>query len=807
MAGVLPGESALSRPLMCSILLASTMLAGVPAAYAQSEGGSQAASGGGGIEEVIVTAEKRSENMQRVAVSIQAFDSKKLDELHLTDFNSYVRYLPSVTYTVGGAGGGNGGPGFANVYMRGVVSGNDGNHSGSLPSVGVYLDEEPITTIGGTLDIHIYDIERVEALAGPQGTLYGASSQAGTLRIITNKPNPDGFEASYSAEVNTVEDGGIGYTVNGMVNIPLDDRIAVRIVAWNEHDAGFIDNVRGTRTFPSSGITVDNVKLVNSDINQVNKIGARAALQIDLNENWTVTPTVMFQNERSDGIFGFDPSVGDLQVNEFFPEFVHDNWYQAGLTVQGKIANLDLVYSGSYLQRRIGGQSDYTAYAFWYDTLLGYGAYFTDSSGNLIDPSQFIRQKDIFTKQSHELRVSTPQDSRLRGVAGVFYERQTHDILQRYQVLGINPAISIPNWPDTIWLTDQTRVDRDAAFFTDVSFDILPNLTLTGGVRVFTYRNSLQGFFGFGDGFSSQTGVSQCFTPVSTKFKSLPCLNLQKSVNETGTTRKVNLKYQVTDDKMVYFTYSTGFRPGGINRRSTIPPYTSDTLTNYEVGWKTSWYDNRVRFNAAFYWEEWDDFQFSFLGQNSFTEIHNAGSANIKGIETDITWLPIDGLTLTAAGAYNDAKLTSDFCGPVVNGVVVTQCPGPLDPNPPQSPAGTQLPITPKYKVNGTARYEFEVGDALVHLQSAVAYQSASQPDLRIFERSLLGRQPEFTTVDFSAGVDRDNWSAELFVANATDKRAQLYRYANCTTAICGNEPSVLVNPPRTIGFRFSQRF
>ena len=202
------------------------------------------------METIIVTAQKRSEDLQKVPVAMQALPAERLEELHITDFNDYVKFFPSVTYTAGGAGGGNAAPGFANISMRGIVSGNDGNHSGPLPTVGVYLDEQPITTIGGTLDMHLYDINRVEVLSGPQGTLYGASSEAGTIRIITNKPDASAFSAAYDVQGNTVAHGGQGYIAEGYVNVPLADNVAIRVVAWSEHDAGYIDNVPGTRTYP-----------------------------------------------------------------------------------------------------------------------------------------------------------------------------------------------------------------------------------------------------------------------------------------------------------------------------------------------------------------------------------------------------------------------------------------------------------------------------------------------------------------------------------------------------------------------------
>ncbi|HJW40074.1 MAG TPA: TonB-dependent receptor [Rhizomicrobium sp.] len=801
-----------ARPALWQILLTSTMLTGI--AHAAD------ATKPTGIETIVVTAEKRSEDIQKAPLSIQALPAEKLDQLHITDFADYVQFLPSVTYTVGGAGAGNGGPGFANVSMRGVSSGNDGNHSGSLPTVGIYLDEQPITTIGGALDVHVYDIARVESLSGPQGTLYGASSEAGTIRIITNRPDPSAFSAAYDVGVNTVDHGSVGYEGEGFVNIPLADNVAIRLVGYSEHDAGFIDNVPGTRFFPTSGITASNAAIAKNDFNSVDTYGGRAALEFDLDNNWTITPTIIAQHTQSSGVFAYDPSVGDLEVQHFFPEYAHDSWVQAALTVQGKIANLDVVYSGGYMDRQINAASDYTDYSFFYDTLYGYGAYIYDNHGNFINPQQYITEKDHFTKLSQELRFSTPSDQRVRFVGGLFFERQGHYILQNYQIANLSDTnadpgvgqLSVPNWPGTLWLTDQQRYDNDYALFGELAYDITPQVTFTAGLRAFYAANSLKGFFGFSADYSSHTGVSQCFAPTSVD--NGPCTNLDKSVYESGYTHKLNLTYRIDDDRMVYATWSTGFRPGGVNRRGTIPPYQPDRLTNFELGWKTSWFDHTLVLNGAAYLDFWSNFQFSFLGLNSFTEIHNAGTARIAGLEGDATWQPVTGLTINGSASYDDSHLLKDFCGPVG----VTQCPSAADPNPPEAPAGTPLP-TPKFKSNLTSRYEFPLFQGfLAHVQSSVVYQGDSWADLRVTApnpvtgvyvpiRAALGRQRAFTNVDFTVGVETDNWAVDLSILNAFDERDDLYRYAECTTQICGAEPYVATNTPREIGLKFSQKF
>ena len=768
---------------LASAQIGSAMI-GLPVAWAQEQDAT------GGIEEVVVTAQKRSESLQNVPLSIQAIGTARLEELQVSDFKDYAKFLPSVSFQTSG-------PGFAQVYMRGVASGGDGNHSGPLPSVGIYLDEQPITTIQGALDIHVYDIARVESLAGPQGTLYGASSQAGTIRIITNKPDPRGFKAGYDVSVNSVANGGVGYVAEGFVNLPLSDNAAVRLVGWHEHDAGYIDNVRGTRTFPTAGVTINNFARAKNDYNDVDTTGARAALKIDLDDSWTFTPTIMGQQQKSNGNFGFDPGVGDLKLTHFYPEGSKDRWVQAALTIEGKIGNFDMVFAGSYLKRDVDTQQDYSDYSYFYDTAYGY--YLTDDSGANINPAQFIDGKDAYKKQSVELRVSSPQDQRLRYVVGGFVQRQQHGIEQRYQVAGLGRSSEVSGWPDTLWLTEQTRIDRDSALFGEATFDFTEKLSLTGGLRFFRAKNSLAGFFGFGSGFSSSTGEVACFGPGT---NGAPCTNLDKTTNETDRTHRLNLSYRIDSDKMVYATWSRGFRPGGINRRGTLPPYKSDFLTNYELGWKSSWAGKRVRFNGAVFQEDWKDFQFALLGSNGLTEIKNAGQARIKGIEADLTVALTDAFSMTAGVALLDAKLTENYCGFVnAQGDPESNCAQP------QSPKGTELPVTPRFKANITGRYEFNVGSVEAFVQAAAVYQGDSWTDLRLAERQILGKQKSYTLADISIGGTKGPYSFELFVKNALDERAELTRYAECAEAVCGSQTYIVPTQPRLIGVRFGQKF
>ncbi|MFL6592481.1 MAG: TonB-dependent receptor [Luteimonas sp.] len=763
------------------------------------------------LDAITVTSQKRVENLQKVPISVQVLGETKLRQQDVQDFDDYAKLVPSLSYSSIG-GGVFSGPGFAQVYMRGVASGGDGNHSGSQPSVGMYLDEQPITTIQGSLDIHIYDVERIEALAGPQGTLYGASSEAGTVRIITNKPDPGGFSSGYAAEVNAIQDGGIGHVLEGFVNAPLSPAAAIRLVGWQKHDAGYVDNVHGTRTFPSSGVTMDNAALVDDNYNWANTTGARAALKIDLNDSWSVTPSIIGQRQKANGSTGFEQSIGDLQLHHYFPERSDDRWTQASLSIQGQIGNFDLNYTYAHLKRDVDSDADYSDY-FWYDELFAYGQYFYDDAGTLIPPAQRIHAKDGYTKTSNEIRLTSPKDNRWRFVTGLFWQQQGHDIFQNYRVDGLASSLSVSGWPETIWLTAQQRTDKDEAAFGELSFDITPTLTATAGGRWFRTRNSLVGFFGYGSGFSGSTGEAACFSQDD--FHGAPCINLDKSTSESGSLGRANLTWQASDTKMLYATWSEGFRPGGINRRGTVPPYKSDFLTNYELGWKTSWADNRLAWNGAVFQEDWKDFQFSYLGANGLTEIRNAAQARIRGLETDLRWAATYNLSITGGAAFYDSKLTKDYCGAVspATGEPITDCPagstvdGVDFPDGPQAPEGTRLPVTARFKGNLTARYTFDLWGGEAFGQAAVIHQGERRVDLRVVQNDTVGDLKAYTLADLSVGFRRDNWSIDVFLKNAFNNRAELARFTECKIETCGAEPYTVVTQPRTLGVRFSQDF
>jgi len=787
-------------------LLASTILGASGAAFAQDAAPVDAASD---ANEIIVTATKRSETLQNVPISLQVLSPAVMEQHQVASFDDYVKLLPSVSYQSFG-------PSQAQLYFRGIASGGDGLASGPLPGSGLYIDEIPVTTIYQSLDIHVYDMARVEALAGPQGTLYGASSLSGTLRLITNRPDPSKFEAGYDLQLNKFGKGDAGGELEGFVNYPLTDSMAFRVVGFYERDGGYIDNTPAERTYQrphyqvqfddttpvlTSPLTVNNSRFVEKNFNDVESYGGRAALGIDLDDSWTATPAVIYQHQKANGAFLFDPRAGDLKVHDFTPDRNLDKWWLASLTIQGKLSDWDVTYSGSYLHRVVDNVADYSYFSVAYDTYVDYN-YAFDGAGNDIDPTQVIHGHDKYTKQAHEIRVSSPAENRFRLTAGMYFQRQADHRLAEYIIPGISNAVSpfsppVPGGgPDDVYFTHIYRVDRDYAVFGEASLDVLPGLTLTGGIRGFMAKNTLYGFSGGASAVSASCVVQTA----------IGCPNIDKRYVASGETHKGNLTWKIDRDRMVYFTYSTGFRPGGNNRNIValgqtvnVPPYQADTLTNYEIGWKTSWFNRSLRVNGAIFLEDWRDIQYSLPGLLGIFSTFNAGSARSKGVEGDISWA-IGRLNLMASGTYVDAKLRSSFCDQV-NGC------DPANGGAVLAPKGTRLPITPKFKINGTARYSFDLGASKSFLQAGISHQSGTTSYLTTDGESVLGPTKGFTTFDFSAGTQIWGMSFELFIQNAFDKRGILSKNTVCAPSLCGPYARLYPIKPQFFGLKVGQKF
>jgi outer membrane receptor protein involved in Fe transport len=652
----------------------------------------------------------------------------------------------------------------------------------------------------------------------------------------------------------------MGGKAEGMINIPVARNIAFRGVAFYQKDAGFIDNVPGSRTYCGTatrdpvtdeingcihdGITVNNNAFVRKNINSKTTYGGRAALKVDLNENWTVTPTIMHQYSKLDGFYAYDPTLGEFNVQRFRKEYAKDQFTQAAMTVEGKVWNFDVTYAGAYMDRPTYSIQDYTDYTDAYDAYyessggLANYFYFEDAAGNDIDPRQYIVGKEHFKKMSHEVRIATPQENRLRALVGAFYQRQTNHIYQNYLVDGLAPDLSVNGWPGTVWLTLENRKDKDWALFGEGEFDVTPTVTLIAGGRLYKFDNSLFGFAGFGksplftedNGFppppnaaGGSSGVRRCLTVNGLQLlddedsplapggiAGIPCTNVGTLVDGhaaplhrkgSGFLHRLSARWKPARDLMFYATWSRGFRPGGINRQPSEPPYDPDFLTNYEIGWKTGF--GPLTWNGAIYHQVWKKFQFSFLGANSLTVIHNGRDANINGVETDLSYVN-GGLNLSAAAAYTDAETKGNICEVSTDD---RQCSATFV----VTPSGTRLPITPKFKATATARYTWPIWTGKMHVQGSIAYRGSAPVDLRqdidgggLNPNDYLGRLHASTVVDTFFGYDWDRYTAELFVSNLFDDRDEAARFVACS--IC-TQTKILPGRPRTIGLRLGARF
>ena len=720
------------------------------------------------LEEVVVTATKRSANLQDVAISMSTLDQSSLDDLNISKFEDYVKQLPSVSFTQRR-------PGQANLFMRGISEGGNGNQSLQGPSVAIYLNEQPVTAIGFNLDVHVYDVERIEVLMGPQGTLYGAASQAGNLRIITNQPDTAAFEAGFDISMESISGGGNGYMVEGFANLPLSDNAALRLSAWWDEDGGYIDAVSGTITYPLSEITRDNQAYLRDDFNESEKHGLRAALKVDLNDSWTATVSAMHQKVDSDGVWDHDPDgAGEFAVARFFDDRQSDEWTQFAGTVEGDLGFADLTYAGSFLDRDFDTYSDYSHYSID-GAVEAYYTCYTSYFGPCVDPSIQYSNFSELSFQTHELRLAS-QGERVDWIVGAFYSDQETAFESRWSVPPINPGAAVVD--DLYFITDQVRNDKEISVFGEVTYRITPELAATVGYRRFDGETTLQGL------------VGTIWWPVGGfAFSDMrPPDNVDSKAEYEDDTLKLNLSYQLSDDTMLYATYAEGYRPGGANRSPGVgETYEPDFLESYELGVKSSLLDGRMRFNAAVYFMEWDEIQLGFFNPDIslLGLVDNVGSAESRGFEFDTTFLATENLELSLAYAYNKAELTEGYSART-------------DSVEPDAIDGQDLPFTPDTKYTATASYSFTAMNMPTTLSVNYAYTDEMWNDIFLANREAMD---DYGLLSASWRLQGDGWQASLFADNLTDEVAELYINSADIQRL------VTVNKPRTIGVSFGLRF
>lgn len=522
----------------------------VSAAIAAALAGSGAAHAQRAIEEITVTATKRAEPMQDIPVSIQALTGDSLEELGVTNFDQYVEYLPNVVQSGRG-------PGQSEIYIRGAATEQSSititSVQGSAPSVALYQDEQPVSFAGRNLDIYATDLERIEVLPGPQGTLFGASSQTGTVRLITNKPQHDTFQTGFGTSFSTTKDGEMSTAVQAYINMPLSEKLAVRVAAYTDSAGGWIDNVPGTYTGdievmnrnqissaahictgdpavddPIGGNcggvratmqTADNSHLVEDDFNEAVYRGARLGASYDINDEWNLLVQHTSQTLKTEGVFEYDPNLpGEESVNRFNPTRNQDEFGLTTWTVDGRLAELDIIYTGGFLDRDVFYQQDYTGYT----NGGGYQAYYICTGGysnatECFDPSKHYLGNTTNERFTNELRVSTNPENRWRATAGVFIDEQESTSDGQFQYFGsidagfnhaqapgtiTNPPNAPPDegnivsavdgvtnpfsrGPATTFVNSFTREESQIAFFGEFSFDITDDLSASIGARVY----------------------------------------------------------------------------------------------------------------------------------------------------------------------------------------------------------------------------------------------------------------------------------------------------------------------------------
>ena len=839
-------------------------VASVIAAGFAASGASFAASQA--IEEVIVTATKTSASAQDIPVAVSALTSEKLDQMGVSNFQDYLIQLPGVS--AGGSG-----PGQNTIYIRGVASTTPAisiaGVAGLAPNVAFYLDEQPLAQPGRNLDVYAADLNRVEVLAGPQGTLFGASSQAGTVRLITNKPDPTSAYGKLKVGFASMNEGGTNNNFEAMYNLPVSDNITLRGVVYSDDKGGFIDNVQGTRTLEESarfrpegymrsngvpvsaartgfqagadlsGVTfeaADNTDLVEKDHNTSKYTGARLSALINLSDDWDLLLSHTTQELEADGVFFADPNLGDLEVQSFNDDTLTDEFDNTSWTLTGRIAGLDVVYTGAFTERTADQNIGYSDYMFvgqylpYYtcDVTVTYSAPASGPTGTCYAPDMYAPSHSETEVSTHEVRFTTDQDKSVRLTGGAFFsdttlqERVSFTYPGSIKAQGYDAAAgpgfsgnnlsyqdgylstNVPFGPGEIFRNDVQRTDEQYGIFGELSYDISDELSVTLGARYYdievdfdgSANGSFYNFYGVGsaDAQVFGTNIADLYDGDGI-YQGNAVEGIPDKATDNGTIGKMTVSYAPTDDMMLYATISEGYRAGFLNRPGgytskdglyTVPyEFGSDDMTNYEFGWKTDLMDGRMRFNGSVFLAQIGGLQTTIFDPsiaNLFFS-DNAADAEVRGLEADLIWAPesVEGLTISAGLSMLDTEITKTL---TTSKDVV---------------AGDSLAFAPELQGNLQARYEWQTTSGMTaHIMPHLAHSAESYSDIIRINRDRIHG---WTMIGLTAGVTTDTWGAELFINNLTDERAEMSRnYIN-------DRERVSYAAPRTMGVRMSYNF
>jgi iron complex outermembrane recepter protein len=574
--------------------------------------------------EVIISANRLEETFQNVPITIQTLTGDQLKQLGVSTLDDLLKYTPNVTYS------GNG-PGTGNIFIRGLGFVGTGNQTLSttapFPNVALYLDDQTMQFPARNNDVYLVDMARVEVLEGPQGTLLGGGAQAGAIRYITNKPDLNATTGEFNAGYGVTAHGDPNNTLNAVLNVPLvPGTFALRAVIFSDHQGGYIDNVPGTIGYPPGSVpatlggnpTANNASLVGRNTNPVDYGGARLEASWSINDNWNLLLEQNYQDMEADGYFYAYPfasdgaALGPYEITAFTPAHNRDRYESTSWTVNGNVADLSVVYTGSYMVRHIDGQQDYSNYirsvrGAYYGCIGPGASYFNSTlfpplaSKKLQCYAPVGNWQDIVSNQhlSHELRVSTPTDSRVRGLFGAYWEKFNIDDEMNFNYLAIpqcspqNLAVALSGGADclsavgpvpgayagapqlrtgtgTAFGEDDQRGYKQTALFASIDFDIIPKtLTITGGTRWYSYEEYEEGSEFYTESTSSGYVLDHANGVCTEQGLCGVPINLRKS--ESGFASRANLTWHMTPDIMAYYTFSQGFRPGGFNRVFSLP--------------------------------------------------------------------------------------------------------------------------------------------------------------------------------------------------------------------------------------------
>jgi iron complex outermembrane receptor protein len=773
---------------------------------ADADNGAAAAAEGPALEEIVVTAQKRASTVQDTPISITAVSGADLAERGITDFSTLAAETPGISMR-------NNGPGQTEFEMRGMTS-----SGGNSPTVGFYLDDVPMTSPAQAqngkvvIDPSLYDLNRAEMLRGPQGTLYGSGSMGGTVKLVTNQPDPQAFHVSGEASVSeTTDGGGFNYTVNGMLNLPLiDNQMALRLVGTDSRTSGWIDRIV-LSDFPlpdPTGFIRGNVlgAPVAADYKQSNEehlAGARATLLWQVTDNFTLTPTVFYQRVEQDGPSAYDSVPGTMAHYQPFDiaEPYSDQFTLGALTANYRAASFDVTSVTARWTRR-SAQTQDTSESFENPftciTIAPDCGELPFYGGNGVGTGPVVgTETDPSSQVSEELRIASTGDGPLKGVAGVFYSDFNSQWQLNTQSQNNLSYVDFSNFTTpaattTVWGLNEPANIRQWAVFGEGTWAITPAFKVTAGLRFFSYVSDLSMYFA---GWGSPLGGA---APSTTNV----------SQSENGVDPKFNLSYEFSKDLMVYATAAKGFRPGGGNQPlPNFPPpnapanfnykawptsYKSDSLWSYEVGEKARFLDRRLTINTGLYYEDWTQIQLEEL-PFGYPLFDNSGDAKIYGAELELQALLATGLTASASGAYTHAKLEP---GPHYTIVMQGQPVG--------SPTSTVVPDVPEYTANIGLDYNHALNGPLSLLAHADYTYTGQRYDLVAINQGQMWRLPGYALANLRIGVNiGSEWAVSLFCTNLANNHPEL---ENMTALNLANPDfnRVLTSQPRTIGLDFN---